>query len=173
MKAGKVLAMFVAGCLALASCATTNSDGTPLTVNQRIGRCVGMVAVGAVVGAVVGNNVGSGNAGQGAAIGGVLGLGACAVWLAFQAEQDQARIQQLQAEAARSGQPQYSSWRSATNLPLAATVTPSTETSVAAQGGEPRLCRTLNTQAEAGGRTETISEVWCRQPDGSYAPTTA
>lgn len=172
MKARKVLAMFFAGCLALASCATTNSDGTPLTVNQRIGRCVAMVAVGAVLGAVIGNNSGGGNAGQGAAIGGAVGLGACAVWLAFQSEQDQARIQQLQMQAAQSGQPSYGAWRSSTNQPLAATVTPSTETSVTAQNGETRLCRTLNTRAEAGGRAEAMSEVWCRQADGTYAPVT-
>jgi surface antigen len=165
----KAAAIALAGCFAVSACATTNADGTPFTVQQRISRCVGMVAVGAVLGAVIGNNVGSGDAGQGAAIGAAAGLGTCAVWLAFQSEQDQARIQEMQMAAARTGQPQSQTWLGADQRSRTVTVVPSTETNLQANGSA-QMCRTMNTRAEVAGRGDTIDQVWCRQADGSYAP---
>ena len=170
MKFRAVISIALAACLTLAGCATTNRDGTPLTVNQRIARCGMMVGVGALVGAVAGNNMGNGNAGTGAAIGAAVGLGACSVWLAYQSEQDQTRIQQLQMAAVQTGQPQTQQWQGADGRPRMVTVTPSTETNVQAQDGATQLCRTANVRAEFNGQADNIAEVWCRGADGNYAP---
>jgi len=165
----RTAAVAVAACLGVSACATTNRDGTPFTVEQRISRCVGMVAVGAVLGAVIGNNTGSGDAGAGAAIGAAAGLGTCAVWLAFQSEQDQARIRELQLVALQSGQTQTSSWVGTDARQRTVTVVPSTETNIDAGGGA-QVCRAMNTRAEVAGRADAMNQVWCRQPDGTYAP---
>lgn len=165
----KAAALAVAACLSVTACATTNRDGTPLTVEQRISRCVGMVAVGAVLGAVIGNNTGSGDAGAGAAIGAAAGLGTCAVWLAFQSEQDQARIRELQYSAAQTGQTQTSSWMGPDARARTVTVVPSTETNIQGASGA-QVCRAMNTRAEVAGRADALNQVWCRQPDGTYAP---
>lgn len=166
----KLAALAFAACLGVSACATVNRDGTPFTVQQRISRCVGMVAVGAVLGAVIGNNSGSGDAGAGAAIGAAAGLGTCAVWLAFQSEQDQARIEQLQMAAAQTGQPQSTSWVGPDQRARTVTVVPSTETNIQSSDGTGQVCRAMNTRAEVAGRADQLDQVWCRQADGTYAP---
>lgn len=165
----KTAAMALVACLSVSACATANRDGTPFTVEQRIQRCAGMVVVGAIAGAIIGNNVGDGDAGSGAAIGAVAGLGTCAVWMAFQSQQDQARIEQLQLAAAQSGQSQTASWRGPDNRQRTVTVAPSTETNIQTVSGS-QICRTMNTRAQVANQADTIDQVWCRQPDGSYAP---
>jgi hypothetical protein len=89
--------------------------------------------------------------------------------LAFQSQQDQARIEQLQMAAAQSGQAQTASWRGPDNRQRTVTVAPSTETNIQTATGS-QICRTMNTRAEVANQADTMAQVWCRQPDGSYAP---
>lgn len=158
---------------AVSGCATTG--GEPLTTQQKMVRCAGMVAGGALLGALVGNNVGGGSAGDGAALGAVVGGVSCGVWLAFENEADKRRLAEAQLAAAQRGEVINTSWTGEDGRVRQLSVTPSTETQMvpvtSGEGGEsaPQVCRTMNTTASVGANSDTFSEVWCRDSNGNWS----
>jgi len=162
----RIVAIVAAASLAVSACATTGS-GEPLTVEQKIARCAGMVLVGALVGTLAG-----GDDRRNAAIGAGLGGAACAVWLAFENQRDRERIAQMQLAAASTGQTQAQRWigEGQDTRQRDVTVAASTQTEMVLPGAqERRICRTLNTTASVDGRSDSMSEVWCRGSDGNWA----
>jgi hypothetical protein len=167
----RIAAMFAScaiGVAGIAGCATMD-PGAVYTTEQKIAACAGMILGGAALGAIIGNNVGGGDAGSGAAVGAALGAGTCAVWLAYNNSADQARLRDVQLAAVKSGTRQTQSWTSEEDgTQRRVTVTPSTETQVAvpqANGtAENRSCKNVKTEAEAGGGSDSFTELYCLNP---------
>lgn len=165
-----LVAAVAVGSFALSGCATMGTSSGPKTVEEKIATCAAMVLIGAGLGAVIGNNTGSGDAGRGAGIGAAVGAGACAIWLAYQNEADQARIREAQLLAVQTGETQTAEWISPTdNLPRKVTVQPSTQTNMfyTPEGGaeQQRTCRSAATTPEFNGSTDTFGEIFCLNPD--------
>lgn len=164
----KMVAIALAGCMSLSSCATTAGGRTqPLTPGQKIAGCVATIAIGAIIGGVIANNSGSGNADRGIGLGAAAGAGACAVWLAFEARADRERIARLQQAAMTSGQPQSETWQNQSGKVVRYSVAPSAETSVPIQtqaGQESRQCRASNETADANGQAQSMQTLYCRNP---------
>jgi len=168
--------------LVLSGCATTG-DGAPLTAQQKIVRCAAMVGGGALLGAVIGNNVGDGNSESGALLGAAIGGGACAVWLAFENEQDKRRLAEAQLAAAQNGEAVSETWTGEDGRVRTVTVAPSTETqmvmapsasaTVTAAAASPQICRPMNTTVSVEGQSQSIEEVYCRNDAGDWAPATS
>lgn len=170
--ARRAAALIVAASLLVANCATLQSNGEPLTAEQRIARCAGMVVVGAVVGAIIANNTSSGNAGRGILPGALLGGAACAVWSSFQSQQDRERLAQMQMAAASTGRMQDQQWVTPEGQPRQLTVGASTQTEMNVNAGsapERRICRTIQTTAATNAGRDSMSEIWCRNTDGTWA----
>jgi len=161
----------------ISACATVG--GQPLTTQQKMMSCATMVAGGAVLGAIIGNNVGDGDAGAGALAGGLIGAGACGVWLAFNNEADKRRMAEAQLAAIQQNETVSSSWKGADGRERSVTIVPSTETQmipVSASGTQepaaPMICRPLQTTASYNNNSDTMTEIWCRDADGNYAAAT-
>jgi hypothetical protein len=135
----------------------TQLDGQT-AVERAVGKCVLVVAGGAVLGALLGGH----NAGRGAAIGAAVGGGACAAMLTIASQQDKARMRQLELQAANSGEKVTDSWETSDHHTVTATVTPSpiVEVSDRKSGGELK-CRHLNSAINDQDSRDTV----CLQGD--------
>lgn len=146
----------------LAACATTGSG--PLTTQQKIRNCAGMVFGGALLGNLIGKD--SEATAAGAAVGGA----ACGVWLAFESAKDQQRLEEARNLALQTGQAQEDSWQGEDGGQRQVRVELGTETELAASG---IVCRPVMTTVGARGGSASHSEEWCRLPDGTYQPRSA
>ena len=149
--------------LLVASCATNQ----PLTTEQKILGCVGVVGLGAAIGAAL---AGDGSKNKGAARGAGVGAAACAVWLAFENEKDKKRIAETRIKALDSGVRQSASYVGDDGKARSVSVTPGETQSVATTSGEVVVCRSMRTELSLENQNDGLEEEWCRMSDGSYQP---
>ncbi|GAA4802768.1 hypothetical protein [Lysobacter hankyongensis] len=159
-------ALMAVAATALTACATMPNDRRPLTSEQKIIRCVAMVAGGAALAKALG-----GDARDGA----LVGAASCGVWLLFNNKRDKKYIADASLNAMKTGQPQRAEWRGddgrgrAVNVTFDGTMQPSASYKSAKDTGI--YCRTLNVQVQAdGSRADTSQDVWCRTADGNFVP---
>lgn len=153
--AGLLVAAVVAGC------ATT---GGPLTTQQKIRNCAGMLVGGALLGNLIGKDS------EATAAGAALGGAACGVWLAFESARDQQRLEDARNMALQTGQTQEDQWQGDDGQQRAVKVELGAESELLASGV---VCRPVMTTVGARGGSASHSEEWCRLPDGSYQPRSA
>lgn len=155
----RILLCTIAGVFLLAGCATTGNR--PLTANQKIASCVGMVVGGALLGNLIGKD--SNATIKGAAVGGAT----CAVWLAFNNAADKRRMEEARQRALISGEMQEDHWQNDSGESRMVKVELGSEAATQMPGV---ICRPVRTVVGAGGQTASMDEEWCRLPDGSYHP---
>lgn len=153
--AGLLVAAVVAGC------ATT---GGPLTTQQKIRNCAGMVVGGALLGNLIGKDS------EATAAGAALGGAACGVWLAFESAKDQQRLEDARNLALQTGQTQEDQWQGDDGQQRTVKVELGAESGLLASGV---VCRPVMTTVGARGGSASHSEEWCRLPDGTYQPRSA
>lgn len=149
----------------VAGCVTTGArSDRPLSTQQKIGRCVALVAGGAILGNLVGKDS------EATAVGAAVGGAACGVWLAFNNAADKQRLAQAQQRALQTGLAQQESWSDDTGKAKSLNVRVGDEVNLQSGSGTALVCRSVNTTLAAGGSSAENSEQWCRTSDGSYRP---
>ncbi len=166
-------ALLTAAALVISGCETSGygyGGGAP-TTQQKITRCAALIGGGAIIGGIIGNNTGSGDAKKGATTGAIIGAGACAGWLLLQNRSNRMRYDNAQYSAARTGTPYSDQWRdSESGQTLAVRVDPSAPQSMRdTVTGEIRTCRTLNTNLSASSNSDSLTETWCANGDGTWS----
>ena len=170
----KFLAAVLVGSQLVAACATMGSNGPSTAMDQAIRNCGLSIGAGILVGAIVGNNTGSGSAGDGALAGGLVGAGACAVFLAIANEQDRARIRELElaAVAANSRQSTRFMARNGRQVDVDVQVTEAELPAAAESGPIYTACRhsTTSLNVAGAGAASPGGQLWCRLETGDWEP---
>lgn len=148
----------------LSSCASVDGNRRPLTSNEKIARCVGMVIGGALLGKLIGGDRNGAQAG--AAIGGAT----CVAWLAFNNEADKRRVAETERAALVSGTSQRDTWTDPSGQAKQVTVSLAPETQLQTTNGTPVLCRYVRTTVVAGENVGENEVEYCRNADGEYRP---
>jgi surface antigen len=162
-----MLALALAGVLALASCETTGGGyGAPR--GTQLSQCMRNALIGAAVGAVVGaaqdsrdNRVE--NAAMGAAVGGLATYGVCR-WLSAREQQ---RVENAYYQSLNSGQGVNQSWQSDQGAPRNLNV--SAPQPAPGYGGECRRITATVSDPQFGNQ-QLPPETFCRTPSGQWAP---
>jgi len=169
-----VISATLAVALPLVGCATT---GQPLSVERKVAGCLATTAIAAGLGALI---AGKGDRTEGALIGGAIGAGACAVWLAFENEKDKERLRQVRLQAAQEGKEVNQTWtgddgrvRTVRSIPSAEQeyVLASASAAPTAQP-ERKICKSIANTATVSGQSQSVTEVWCRDSLGNWAAST-
>lgn len=151
-------------------------------VQKAVGKCIATVMGGALLGALLGGR----NRGRGAVIGAGVGAAACALIMAAAKRQD--RILAAQQAAARSGSDYVDTFADENGNPMRvvsrgeAIQAPPKLIPVAYEVGGQKLvspelpgpdfqCRKQSAELTGSdGTTSVPGQIWCRTPEGDYAP---
>ena len=162
MKILKILAIVVAMAVAVTGCATVGPGGGPLTSDQKIANCAGMILGGAVIAKLLGKAPGTGAA---------VGAAGCAVWLAFNNKRDKERIDAARLSALEAGTTRQDNWRGDDGKMRTVKVSAGTKTPMLTAKETGVYCRQTNTEVKAEGvGADSMQGVWCRKSDGAWVP---
>lgn len=142
-------------------CATTRSDGSPLTAEQKAVRCL---AQSAVVFGLCRLAKGDPRICVAAA------LGTCAVWLAFANAEDKRRMAEARQRALDSGTSAVDEWRGNDGQLRKVSVSVGDELPLPDARETGVVCRNVNVTATLGSSSATNQEEHCRTPDGRWMP---
>jgi len=144
-------------------CATINADGSPLTTEQKIFRCVGSAAAAIAICLAL-----KGKKEECLLAGGAT----CAIWLAYNNHKDKERIAAARQRALDSGVVQEEEWRGDDGKMRKVRVTPGAEFQLQNARASGILCRPTTVEASVAGMDGIASsqETICRSPDGRWMP---
>lgn len=158
-----VLALLITGC------ATTGSDGVPLTTQEKIRNCSAMAAT---VGILCGLASGEDDRVRNGLTCGALASAGCAVWYAFLSPESRQRIARLEQQAAATGETQQASWTEDDGIERTVVVESGEAMERTTATGARVICRHRRTLVSAGGRQDETTALVCRGPDGTYVEET-
>ena len=186
-----LLVSLVAGCsttggMPRTSVADAGTHAKALKVSQKtatqqaVGKCIASVTFGVIVGGILGQAT-SRNPAGGAAAGGLIGAGACAVFLQLAAEEDQARMRALEQEAVAANTSQTRSFTTKTGYVAQVQtvvveapgkpVVKVAEAKTPAADPEFTTCRYASTKVTIGTQSnEAGRQLWCRVDTGDWQP---